>query len=79
MCLKSLRRSTFIKKKKIKNGGKNDKYPKDYMRKRIENFKSLCLHNKTTKTQTREISSVISTGWMVIEDFSEEVTCFAEC
>ena len=49
------------------------------MRKRIENFKSLCLHNKTTKTQTREISRVIRTGWMVIEDFFEEVTCFAEC
>ena len=49
------------------------------MRKRTENFKSLCLRNKITEKQTREISSVISTDWMVIEDFSEEVTFFAEC
>lgn len=50
------------------------------MRKRIENFKSLCLHNKITEMQTREIFSVISTDWMVIEDFSEEVGFFfAEC
>ena len=46
------------------------------MRKRTENFKSLCLQSKITEKQTREISSVISTDWMVIEDFSEEVTFF---